>query len=167
MLPVLIPLRDGHGIARPVLEGILSQNVPLEVVPVSRVGQAGNRRAGEGLCRNILLAVLSKLSSEVAVMMDRDVVLTDSAAFEAACLRLHADELLKVVHLRYKAEAGPEHYDLGAVVFKREVATQVMFDVTSRVCHCGKLTEHLNSLGWRQDYLSDAVQGQEYTYTRG
>ncbi len=165
-----MPLKDGHGISQRVLDGIREQTVELELMPVSRPGSRPNRRAGEAHCRNVLLGVLSRVPDEVLVMMDRDVVLTDPGAVDAAVGRLCSDDQLKVVHIRYKqltANANPNHYDMGCIVFKREVASKVLFDVTREGCCCNTLTQHLQACGWRQEYLSDELQAESHTYTGG
>jgi hypothetical protein len=166
MLPVLMPLRDGHQIARPVLRGLMEQTVPLSLVPVSRPGFA-NPRAGESLCRNVLLSVLERIGQDVAAMMDRDVILRDPGALEAATIRLAQDPDLKAVHVRYKAGFNPAHFDLGCMVFRREIARAVLFDVNRSTCCCSALTEHMAALGWKQAYLSTEQQAEEYTYSKG
>ncbi len=165
-IPVLMPLRDGQRVAQRVLEGILQQTVDLELVPVSRPGSAPNRRTGEAHCRNVLLGVLSRLPDEVLVMMDRDVVLVDKGAVGAAMLRLGEENQLKVVHLRYK-ESNSSHLDMGCIVFKREVASKVLFDVTRDGCCCQTLTDHLRVCEWSQEYLNDELQAEHYPYYGG
>jgi hypothetical protein len=162
MLPVLMPLRDGHDVPGAVMRGLLEQSTPLSLVPVSRPGQT-NRRAGESLSRNVLLGVLARIHSDVAVMMDRDVVLTDAHAVKEAVHALRGRPELKVVHIRVKPNLTDRHFDMACIVFKREVASRVLFDVTRDGCCCVTLTEHLRDCGWRQEYLSDAVHGREHT----
>lgn len=161
MLPVLMPLRDGHDVPGAVMRGLLDQSTPLSLVPVSRPGQT-TRRAGECLSRNVLLGVLARIQTDIAMMMDRDVVLEDSGAVAQATDRLRADDGLKVVHLRCKPNLSDAHYAMDCIVFKREVASKVLFDVTREACCCGTLTKHLRECGWRQEYLSGAVHGREY-----
>lgn len=161
MIPVLMPLKDGHAIPCEVLNALNRQTMDVTLIPVSRPGFR-NRRAGEALCRNILLSVLGGMGhADLAVMMDRDMVLLAPNAFERACTRLKGDESLKVVHIPCKPGLSNKHFDIGCMVFKREVASKVLFDVTQETCCCEALTNHLNECGWRQEYLSDGPMGRE------
>jgi hypothetical protein len=98
------------------------------------------------------------------MMTDRDTLLTDSGAVAAAIALLEQDDLLMCVTFRLKASYSYEHYDIGCMVFKREMLGKVAFysDKGECNCDCVKLALHAN--GYKIRHLSDDHQGKVYSY---
>lgn len=154
-----MPLADGQHIPSDVLLGIARQTADVSLVPASTPPLA-SRRSGEAMSRNLLMMCLVDMKVKVAVMMDRDVVLTNKTVVERLVEVVMMYKDLVMVHVPHKPGGDPFHMDLGCVAFRKELCTRLTWPtMETEGCLCGFTTTQLQSIGGRQLWLP--TDGQE------
>ena len=174
MITVAMPLADTHEIAEQVFRGLVAQTVPWTLQVVTRPAAIDSRES-EGLSRRLCLQSviacndLTRLAA--VVMMDRDVVLANSRAFEDAIKRL--TEGVSFVHVRAKSRySPPDHMDIGCVVVEAIRETlQDLRDVFEAVscpagCWCSEVNKMCRARGYVQEWLSDEQDAATIGYTK-
>ena len=161
MIPLLMPLKDGHAVMSETLYSISKQTLSVALIPVSRPAEV-DKREGEVKSRNALLELVDKEPSySVLCMMDSDITLFKSDVLERAITVMLGDASVMTVHMQCKPVIDRSHFDLGCFVMRREVALNVVFWHAGERCLCFQLTDYCNRFGWKQQWLSDVQEARE------
>ncbi len=167
IIPCLVPLKDGHVLQPEFYGGLLNQTHRVLIVPVSRPVLPSGKYPTQALVRNRLFSLLEDIECDFAMMVDCDNLITDPFAVSAAIFKLSEVSDLKVVHLRTKARYTPGHFDIGAIVFVKEIIYHVTFACdTPKECNCEGFTRAIRRAGWRQDWLNDDLQGRALSHIK-
>lgn len=144
-----MPLADGHAIAKEVLAGIVMQDYPLKLVPLSRPQDQTNRRISECLCRNELRAFCT---GEYVMMMDSDVVLRSPHTVKAMVSMLSATPEIEAVAVDTKGQVVHGHTVIACMVVRSTSLGKKPFRMaTPEGCVC---------MGFNEDFVIDVLHGQ-------
>ena len=167
IIPCLVPLKDGHILQPEFFAGLLHQSQQVAVLPISRPAMPAGKYASQTVVRNRLFSLAEGLECAFVAMIDCDNILTDPNALSEAVIALSDCNDLKVVHLRTKAQYTPGHFDIGAMVFKREIVQHVTFVCDNpQECNCEAFGKQIARAGWRQAWLNDNLQGRHLSYVK-
>lgn len=168
MIPILMPLADGHGIPSVVLSGITSQSIDVELLAISTPAQK-IKRAGEGASRGKLFDAFSNMKSEVAILMNRDIWLKDNTVIERAARLVSIPNGIGSVHVPHKIGADPFHMDIGCMAIHKSICGNMIFHpVVSEACFCRRFTEAFSRLNLKQiwlESLSGELEAEEVSIT--
>jgi len=168
ILPCLVPLKDGHLMQPEFISALSVQSQKVAVMAVSRAAVPAGKYASQAITRNRLFSLLENVDCRFAAMLDCDNILTDPDALNDACIMLLTSASdLKVVHLRMKPRYTPGHFDIGAMVFVKEIIHHIKFTCDNpQACNCTAFGKQVQRCGWRQTWLNDSQQGRHLAYLK-
>jgi hypothetical protein len=167
IIPCLVPLKDGHVLQPEFYAGLLNQTQQVVIMPVSRPPIPAGKYPTQALVRNRLFTLVEEVECEFVAMLDCDNIVSDPNALSAAIIKLSEASDLKVVHFRFKPRYTPGHFDIGGMLFTKEVIYHITFTCDNpQVCNCTGFSEQIARAGWKQDWLSDDLQGRSMPHIK-
>lgn len=148
ILPVLIPLKDGHELSYKVLKALVKQTIDVDVICVSRPEESSDKSRfpdngwkSMSKCRNIAKnKALKKYDSKYFLFLNRDVelggdkdledlitFLEDNENFIAVAINTRNKEIKKLI--------DTHHTDIACALFRREALEELEFN-NSYGCNC-------------------------------
>jgi hypothetical protein len=155
-IPILIPMADGHSLAKKVLHGIDMQTVDCRVFPITRPMNMQNRRISEAESRNELVKFAVQ---PFVLMIDCSTEFTSATDVADAVSQLEQRvdyDALAYNTKGYKKEKdllfdiNNRHIDIGCMVVRGDVLQRVTFGQPESMkgsCLCIKFNQDVK-IGW-------------------
>jgi hypothetical protein len=184
VIPILVPLKDGHELSMNVLKGITLQTVPTCLITISRLPKNDPRYpldsgfAAQSECRNLLLSVILNenkwKNTQYAMMMNRDIILKPTAIYDLI-KSLEEDKECSAVSLYSRACTIDEiptkldlvhcmHVDIACVLFNRRAMEVIKFS-NARGCNCSDVWDCLAKNNMKIKQLETYSQFEEVYVT--
>jgi len=187
IIPVLIPMKDGHILYPDVYKSILNQTIQLSIIPITRPRLEIDTIKGidpnieKDIChgylsqaqnRNIAVDSISSYKGDFIVMMDCDTVLLENNVIEKAIEKLSKNKNLGVVHINKRAieikDLELPHYDIGCIIIRTTILRKITFrSETPATCNCISFHNDVTEMGYSSTYNESRQQAKEInTYKR-
>lgn len=167
MLPVIIPLRDGQNIPMETLKGLLLQEVPFEIYPLTREGTDERGKKYEAIAKtsNEAFKIFSAISSKVFLYLNRDRVLLTNI-FSTVLNKFENNPNLGAFHI--STAHAPHHIDLGCVFIRGSILSNLeICRCPDSRCNCYDFAKAIREKGFIQDaFLSGSQNGVPFIIHR-
>ena len=131
----LMAVKTGHVLDSKVLNGLSTQNIPIDLLisPCTPVHNEKVRECSINRSRNELQRLASTIDTELVLLMDSDVVLTDPTTISKMVTQLGTRNICVAVQTKDKLDA---HVVTACAVIRKSDYDRIDFTSSPQICQC-------------------------------